>query len=46
MEIFTKLNCEGVTLLLVSHDLATLKYGKRACTMSEGKLEEGNQLSI
>ncbi len=45
METFTKLNGEGMTLLLVSHDLDTLKYGKRVFTMSEGKLEEGNHLT-
>ena len=45
METFTKLNGEGVTLLLVSHDLDALKYGKRVYTMREGKLEEGNHLA-
>ena len=45
MEIFAKLNDEGVTLLLVSHDLDTLRYGKRVFTMSEGKLTEGKHLS-
>ena len=30
------------TLLIVSHDLDSLKYGKRVFTMSEGKLREGN----
>ncbi|MCR4819045.1 MAG: ABC transporter ATP-binding protein [Fretibacterium sp.] len=45
METFTKLNSEGVTLLLVSHDLDTLKYGKHVYTMSEGKLEEGDHLT-
>ena len=45
MEAFAKLNSEGVTLLLVSHDLDTLKYGKRVYTMSEGRLTEGNRLT-
>ena len=42
MEEFSRLNAEGVTLLIVSHDLDSLKYGKRVYTMSEGKLHEGN----
>ena len=45
METFSKLNGEGVTLLLVSHDLDTLKYGKRVFTMNGGRLEEGNRLT-
>ena len=44
MEIFAALNSEGVTLLIVSHDLESLKYGKNVYTMSEGKLHEGNLL--
>ena len=44
MEIFAALNSEGVTLLIVSHDLESLKYGKSVYTMSEGKLLEGNVL--
>ena len=28
--------------MIVSHDLDSLKYGKRVFTMSEGKLREGN----
>ena len=42
MEEFSRLNAEGATLLIVSHDLDSLKYGKRVFTMSEGKLREGN----
>ena len=38
MEIFSALNSEGLTLLIVSHDLDTLKYGKRVLTMNDGKL--------
>ncbi|MCR5347672.1 MAG: ABC transporter ATP-binding protein [Fretibacterium sp.] len=45
MEAFAKLNSEGVTLLLVSHDLDMLKFGKRVCTMSDGHLMDGNHLT-
>ena len=45
MEIFSTLNSdEGVTLLIVSHDLDSLKYGKSVYTMSNGKLLHGNKL--
>ena len=45
MELFARLNREGLTLLLVSHDLDALKYGNRVFTMDAGKLKEGNRLS-
>ena len=38
MEIFSRLNSEGLTLLIVSHDLDTIKYGKKVFTMSDGKI--------
>lgn len=44
MKIFAALNAEGVTLLIVSHDLDSLKYGKSVYTMSDGKLLEGMHL--
>ena len=39
MEEFARLNAEGTTLLLVSHDIDTLKYGKRVFEMIDGRLE-------
>ena len=36
---FSRLNSEGTTLLLVSHDLDTLKYGNRIYEMKAGKLQ-------
>lgn len=45
MEIFAKLNAEGVTLLIVSHDLESLKYGREVYTMDGGKLLAGNTLT-
>ena len=46
MEIFSRINSEGVTVLLVSHDLDNLKYGKHVFTMSGGILTEGNNLTV
>jgi len=45
METFTSLNREGITVLLVSHDLDSLKYGNRVYTMNSGILMEGNNLA-
>lgn len=45
METFTAINQEGVSLLVVSHDLDMLSYGKSVYTMSEGHLYEGNLLT-
>ena len=38
MKIFSELNAEGITLLIVSHDMDTLKYGKKVYTMNDGRL--------
>ncbi len=47
MEMFKKINEEeGVALILVSHELDLLTYGKKIYTMEDGVLQEGNQLSI
>ena len=45
MQIFSRINSEGTAILMVSHDLDNLKFGKRVFTMSEGILSEGNNLS-
>ena len=45
MEIFKELNNEGLTVLLVSHDLETLKYGNKIFTMNAGILTPGNNLA-
>ena len=39
---FARLNAEGMTVLIVSHDLESLKYGSRTYSMVSGKLREGN----
>lgn len=45
MEEFSRLNEEGMSLLIVSHDLDTLKYAHRVFTMRDGVLHEGNLFS-
>ena len=42
MDEFSHLNAEGMTVLIVSHDLESLKYGSRVFSMESGKLSEGN----
>ncbi|MDO5695537.1 MAG: ABC transporter ATP-binding protein [Eubacteriales bacterium] len=44
MEIFQKINRDGTTLLIVTHELDTLAYGKTVYTMSAGRLTEGTHL--
>ncbi|MBQ9434152.1 MAG: ABC transporter ATP-binding protein [Synergistaceae bacterium] len=46
MQIFSRINSEGTAILLVSHDLDNLRFGKRVFTMSDGVLSEGNNLSV
>ncbi len=44
MEMLKKINDEGTTILIVSHELDTLHYGKKVYTMSGGKLLEGKHI--
>ncbi len=44
MELLTRINEKGTTVLVVTHELDTLKYGKKVFTMSEGILTEGKNL--
>ncbi len=47
MEMFKKINEEeGVALILVSHELDLLNYGKKIYTMKDGVMTEGNQLTV
>ncbi len=43
MDIFTKINDTGTTLVIISHELDTLSYGKSIYTMIDGKIHQGNQ---
>lgn len=44
MDLLKKINEKGTTVLIVTHELDTLKYGKKVYTMSEGLLTEGKNL--
>ena len=44
MDLLKKINEKGTTVLVVTHELDTLKYGKKVYTMLEGILEDGKKL--
>ena len=44
MDLLKKIKEKGTTVLVVTHELDTLKYGKKVYTMSEGILEDGKKL--
>lgn len=46
MELFRNIQKEGVAILMVSHELDTLKYADKVYTMQKGRLLEGNQLTL
>lgn len=44
LELFRKWNTEGLTIIMVSHDLDSLDYGNKVYTMVKGELFAGNVL--
>ena len=44
MNIFAELSSDGLALLVVSHDLEAVKYGRRVFTMESGTLKEGRHI--
>ena len=46
MEIFSKINTEGTTVVMVTHEQDTLKYSKKVYTMIDGELFSGNKLTV
>ncbi len=40
MELFTSVAKEGTAVLMVTHDMNAIRYGKRNLTMKAGKIEE------
>lgn len=44
MDIFKKLHEEGVSILMISHELDTLSYADHVYTMKSGHLSKGNTL--
>lgn len=46
MEAFRTIQQEGIAILMVTHELDTLKYADKVYTMQNGSLVEGNQLMV
>ncbi|MDO5733703.1 MAG: ABC transporter ATP-binding protein [Eubacteriales bacterium] len=46
MNLLQDLNRDGLSLIVVTHELETLAYGKSVYTMTEGVLESGCQLEL
>ncbi len=44
MELFSRINKSGTTVLIVTHELDTVEFGNRVLTMSSGLLTEGTGL--
>lgn len=44
MELFARINKNGTTILIVTHELDTLEFGNRVLTMASGQLTEGSHL--
>lgn len=44
MELFARINQNGTTILIVTHELDTLEFGNRVLTMASGQLTEGSHL--
>lgn len=44
MELFSRIHTQGTAVLIVTHELDTLKFGKRVMTMVSGSLTEGLHL--
>ena len=44
MRLLRRINDQGVTLLVVTHELETLSYGKRIYIMAAGRLKPGRFL--
>lgn len=43
MDLFTKLNDEGVTVIMITHDSNIAKYAKRIVDIFDGEISERNQ---
>ena len=41
MDMFSKLNAEGITVILVTHSAEIARYAKRTITMSDGQIVSG-----
>lgn len=45
LEVFQKINQEGITIVMISHEPEELKYAKRQIIFSDGRLIEDKELS-
>ncbi len=45
MRLFARINKNGTTILIVTHELDTLEFGNRVLSMASGRLTEGIQLT-
>jgi ABC-type lipoprotein export system ATPase subunit len=43
MELFSRINTNGTTILMVTHELDALEFGNRVLTMAAGQLSENTQ---
>ena len=41
MDMFSKLNSEGITVILVTHSAEIARYAKRTICMSDGQIVSG-----
>jgi putative ABC transport system ATP-binding protein len=45
LELFSRINKNSTTILIVTHELDTLEFGNRVLTMASGRLTEESQLN-
>ena len=43
MELFKRLNCEGTTIIQVTHSETNAAYGNRVIQLRDGWIVDGNQ---
>ena len=41
MELFAQLNAEGVTIVMITHELEIAQHAQRIVTIRDGRLEQG-----
>jgi ABC-type lipoprotein export system ATPase subunit len=41
MKFFSQIHCNGITIIMVTHEYDITRYGNRVCSMSSGRLFEG-----
>ena len=46
MEEIRRVHSEGMTVLMITHELELLNYGTKIWTMEDGRLTEGQNLVV